>query len=158
MARATAALASDGVLRDVRVTREAPDQSSSVRWVDAASAARLRRDMREIVKTGSGRMLAGHRVAIAGKTGTAEVDDARSHSWFVGFAPYAETPARIAFAVLVENAGYGGRIAAPLAGEIVTAAAARGLLRPPGKAAAERSAPRSATRQRQEAHDRHDDD
>jgi hypothetical protein len=32
--------------------------------------------------------------------------------------------------VIVENAGYGGRIAAPLAGEIVSAAEARGLLKP----------------------------
>jgi hypothetical protein len=35
----------------------------------------------------------------------------------------------VAFAVFVVNAGYGGRVAAPLAGEIVTAAAASGLLK-----------------------------
>jgi penicillin-binding protein A len=89
--------------------------------------------MRQVVIAGTGRSLASHPVPIAGKTGTAEVNDKKSHSWFVGFAPYDTTPgnrpARIAFAVVVENAGYGGRIAAPLAGEIVSAAEARGLLK-----------------------------
>ena len=129
MARATAALAVDGILRDVRVTRDPAQKTTEVRWIDSEGAALLRGDMRAVVTSGSGRVLAGHPVAIAGKTGTAEVDDERSHSWFVGFAPYAETPPRIAFAVIVENAGYGGRVAAPLAGEIVSAAQSRGLLR-----------------------------
>ena len=83
--------------------------------------------MREVVTVGTGRSLAGHRVPIAGKTGTAEVNHAASHSWFVGFAPYGS--ARIAFAVILENAGYGGRVAAPLAGDIVAAAEAAGLLK-----------------------------
>jgi cell division protein FtsW (lipid II flippase) len=156
MARATAALASDGMLRDVVVIKPAggapSDTSTSVatggvirvaasqstantrangttRWVDAAGAALLRKDMREVVTSGTGRVLASHPVPIAGKTGTAEVDGQKSHGWFVGFAPYA-TP-RIAFAVVVENGGYGGRVAAPLAGEIVSIAASRGLLAPP---------------------------
>ena len=129
MARATAALAVDGVLRDVRVTRDPAQRTTELRWIDVDGAAQLRRDMRAVVTSGSGRMLAGHPVAIAGKTGTAEVDDERSHSWFVGFAPYGDTPPRIAFAVIVENAGYGGRVAAPLAGEIVSAAQARGMLK-----------------------------
>ncbi len=63
-----------------------------------------------------------------GKTGTAEVTGAKSHSWFVGFAPFGGSR-RIAFAVLIENAGYGGRTAAPIAGEIVTAARELGLFR-----------------------------
>ena len=61
----------------------------------------------------------GNATPIAGKTGTAEVDDGRAHSWFVGFAPFGGAH-RIAFAVIVENAGYGARAAAPVAGEIVT--------------------------------------
>jgi peptidoglycan glycosyltransferase len=66
---------------------------------------------------------------IAGKTGTAEVEGAPSHAWFAGFAPYGPTQGRrIAFAVLIENGGYGGRTAAPLAAEIVRAARELGLL------------------------------
>jgi peptidoglycan glycosyltransferase len=67
-------------------------------------------------------------VAIAGKTGTAQVDNIRSHAWFVGFAPYTRARRQLAFAVIVENGGYGGRVAAPLAGEIVSAAQTLGLI------------------------------
>jgi peptidoglycan glycosyltransferase len=74
-------------------------------------------------------VLAGGAIAVAGKTGTAELNDAPSHSWFVGFAPYATHGRRIAFAVIVENAGYGGRVAAPLAGDVVAAAQAAGVIR-----------------------------
>ena len=69
-----------------------------------------------------------NRVAIAGKTGTAEVANGAS-PWFVGFAPSSDAGHRIAFAVLVENAGYGGRTAAPIAGEVVMAAQESGLIR-----------------------------
>jgi peptidoglycan glycosyltransferase len=50
-----------------------------------------------------------------------------SHSWFVGFAPFGGSGRRIAFAVIVENAGYGARTAAPIAGDIVAAAQQSGL-------------------------------
>ena len=50
--------------------------------------ATLVRYMREAVTAGTGRTLAANATAIAGKTGTAEVDDGRAHSWFAGFAPY----------------------------------------------------------------------
>lgn len=50
----------------------------------------------------------------AGKTGTAQNPHGKDHSWFVGFAP-VDNP-RIAVAVLVENVGYGGSFAAPIAG------------------------------------------
>jgi peptidoglycan glycosyltransferase len=128
MARVAAALATDGMLREVRVADDAAT-GEELRWISESGAARIRRDMREVVTAGTGRALAGHTVAIGGKTGTAEVDHAPSHAWFVGFAPYSSEPARIAFAVIVENGGYGGRVAAPLAGDIVSAAQARGLLK-----------------------------
>ena len=128
MARATAALASDGVLREVQVVpRGQAAQAADVQWISESGAGQLRQDMRAVVTSGTGRALAGHQVAIAGKTGTAEVDRAPSHAWFVGFAPFDEP--RIAFAVVLENAGYGGRVAAPLAGDIVTAAQERGLFK-----------------------------
>ena len=129
MANVVAALASNGELRNVRVTtRPATETVPGLRWISAEGAAMLRGYMREVVTGGTGRMLAGHSVAIAGKTGTAQVDNDKSHSWFVGFAPYVRVRRQIAFAVVVENAGYGGRVAAPLAGDIVSAAQAVGLL------------------------------
>ena len=93
------------------------------------AAATLGRYLRDAVLTGTGRSLRGHPWRIAGKTGTAEVHGAQSHAWFVGYAPYGPAEKRVAFAVLIENAGYGGAAAAPAAGEIVTAAAASGLVK-----------------------------
>jgi cell division protein FtsI/penicillin-binding protein 2 len=55
------------------------------------------------------------------------VGDGAAHSWFAGFAPYGGAARRIAFAVIVENAGYGAHEAAPIAGEVVTAAREIGL-------------------------------
>jgi peptidoglycan glycosyltransferase len=128
MARAVAAIAGNGVIHEAHIVQpEAKITATNRPWLRAGDAAFLRSAMREAVTSGTGRVLASHPVAIAGKTGTAEVQGAPSHSWFVGFAP-ADSP-RIAFAVVVENAGYGGRVAAPLAGDIVSAARATGVMR-----------------------------
>ena len=69
---------------------------------------------------------------IAGKTGTAQVFSVRQdqvykrmkvtaklkdHAWFVAFAP-AEAP-RIAIAVIAENGGHGGSVAAPMAKAVI---------------------------------------
>lgn len=48
---------------------------------------------------------------VAGKTGTAENETGRDHSWYVGYAP-AESP-RIVVAVVVEQGGQGANAAAP---------------------------------------------
>jgi len=53
-------------------------------------------------------------VIVAGKTGTAENPHGKAHAWFIGYAP-AEHP-KIAICVLVENAGFGGAVSAPIAG------------------------------------------
>jgi penicillin-binding protein 2 len=56
-------------------------------------------------------------LSAAGKTGTAQNPHGEDHAWFVGYAP-ADTP-KVAVAVLVENAGFGGTIAAPIAGYVM---------------------------------------
>jgi penicillin-binding protein 2 len=54
-----------------------------------------------------------------GKTGSAQNRrEALTHSWFVGVAPM-DSP-KIAIAVVVEQAGHGGSVAAPIAKEIVS--------------------------------------
>ena len=60
--------------------------------------------------------------------GTATVLDengnkAEPHGWFIAFAP-ADDP-QIAVAVIVENAGYGGQVAAPVAAAMINVALGR---------------------------------
>ena len=53
---------------------------------------------------------------IAGKTGTAEVQGKADSAWFVGFGPVKpQEPPRYVFSVLLEESGFGGRLAAPVA-------------------------------------------
>nr|HID12356.1 penicillin-binding protein 2 [Anaerolineae bacterium] len=64
---------------------------------------------------------AGLSIPVAGKTGTAEVGgpDTMPHSWFAAYAP-ADSP-EIAIVVMVENAGEGSTVAAPLVRQVVEA-------------------------------------
>ena len=126
MARIAAAIAGDGAIRDVRLELDAP-AASRHEFLPPEIARTLAAYMREVVLQGTGRRLRDSPIAIAGKTGTAEIDGAPSHSWFIGFAPYGPAARRVAVAVILENAGYGGTGAAPAAGEILAAAAAYGL-------------------------------
>ena len=81
---------------------------------------------KEVIKTVRSMMIdvvnspggTGHRarlsdIVVAGKTGTAQNPHGEDHAWFVAYAP-AENP-RIAIAVIVENGGSGGSVAAPIA-------------------------------------------
>jgi penicillin-binding protein 2 len=52
-------------------------------------------------------------ILMCGKTGTVQNNRGKNHSVFIGFAP-RENP-KIAIAVIVENGGYGGAYAAPIA-------------------------------------------
>ncbi|GAA4348627.1 penicillin-binding protein 2 [Hymenobacter saemangeumensis] len=52
-------------------------------------------------------------ISVAGKTGTVQNDEGDDHATFAGFAP--ATAPRIVVAVYIENAGFGGLSAAPLA-------------------------------------------
>ena len=86
--------------------------------------------MRRVVTEGTARQaMAGTPVSMAGKTGTAQLDQGLPHSWFAGFAPYdGDAAPRLAFAVMVEHGGYGARVAAPIAREVMEAAAGLGLM------------------------------
>jgi peptidoglycan glycosyltransferase len=98
----------------------------------AERAQRIAESMRRVVLRGTARSLTATLGPdggnIAGKTGTAEIAGAASHAWFVGFAPASGSGRRIAFAVLIENGGYGGEAAVPLAGAIVTEARTIGVI------------------------------
>ncbi len=58
---------------------------------------------------------------LCAKTGTAEVGkDKRPHSWFVGYMDREDFP--LAFVVVVENGGSGGKVAGPVAARVLRAA------------------------------------
>lgn len=80
----------------------------------AAEAQMLSHLLRQVVEIGTGSAMRGAAYSVAGKTGSAEFETGKeTHSWFVGYAP-AENP-KIAISVIVEEAGSGGRVAAPIA-------------------------------------------
>lgn len=56
-------------------------------------------------------------VISGGKTGTAENPHGKDHAWYIGFAPF-DNP-KIAVCVMLENSGFGGTKAAPLAGMVM---------------------------------------
>jgi cell division protein FtsW (lipid II flippase)/cell division protein FtsI/penicillin-binding protein 2 len=94
---------------------------------DPATAAMVRQLMIGVVQSGSGTRARISGVTIAGKTGTAEVGKTVApDAWFIAFEPAAAgaTP-RIAVAVVLENAGVGGAVAAPVARQVLLAGLGR---------------------------------
>lgn len=81
----------------------------------------VRQGMEEAVNAPGGTALSARLegITVCGKTGTAQNPHGQDHAWFIGFAP-RENP-RIAFCVMVENAGFGGAVAAPIARQLLRA-------------------------------------
>ena len=130
MARVAAAIAAGGRMPQGRWIGDASNSRTDPprEVLPQAQADFLAAAMRRVVTEGTARhVMAGETVGIAGKTGTAQLDEGMPHAWFTGFAPFGGTR-RLAFAVLVEHGGYGGRVAAPIAREIVQAAKQMGLM------------------------------
>lgn len=73
--------------------------------------------MRRAILYGTGHRANTAGISICGKTGTSQNPHGDDHSVFFAFAP-RENPV-IAIAVYVENAGFGGDIAAPIAGLVI---------------------------------------
>lgn len=132
MARVAATVANGGAMPEGRwITDETNSRTLAAAPVLTADAAQtLGKFMREVVTGGTGRRAATAGAPMAGKTGTAELADAPSHAWFIGFAPYGGSGRKIAVSVLVENGVYGGTAAAPAAADIVSAAVKLGLIQP----------------------------
>jgi penicillin-binding protein 2 len=92
--------------------------------VASAHLDAIRNGMLKVTQPGgtAGHLFTDLPIAVAGKTGTVEMD-ARlgrdDHGWFVGYAPFAEP--QVAVAVIVEEGGGGSRAAAPVAKKILQA-------------------------------------
>ncbi len=81
----------------------------------------LRKAMLEVVigDHGTGHAALPDSILVAGKTGTAETPGKiEDHAWFVFFAPYDDP--QIAGAIIVERAGHGGSVAAPIARQLIS--------------------------------------
>ena len=125
LARFTAAVANGGTLHPPHLVRElvhaetgevlrprlpAPETIA----VDPHYVEVVREGMRRVMVSGTGRASQIPGVTSGGKTGTSQAGAGRrDHAVFIMFAPY-ENP-EIAIAVMVENAGFGGTVAAPIA-------------------------------------------
>jgi cell division protein FtsI/penicillin-binding protein 2/cell division protein FtsW (lipid II flippase) len=133
MARVAATVANAGRMPQGRwVSGHGNNREDAPREIlPAEQAAVVAGAMRMVVTGGTGRgAMQGAEIPVAGKTGTAQLgkDAGDPHSWFAGFAPYGGTGHRIAFAVVVENGGYGAKAAAPIARKLVDAAHELGII------------------------------
>ena len=135
MARLAGAVANEGKMMQSRYTTSLTDPSGREKKQAFApsllaqsmkphTAAILCELMRGVVTDGTARGVFDSSVRVAGKTGTAQNRqfDNEPHSWFIGFAPYASaqgTPPKYAFACIVENGGYGKRVAAVICRDLL---------------------------------------
>ncbi len=127
MALICSAIANDGNMMRPYLVDSITKNNTTIRYVSPKVIGRaissecadyIEEQMIEVVKNGTGRRAAIGGVAVAGKTGTAENERDKDHSWFVGYAPI-EDP-QIAIAVILENDGRsGGDSAAPIAGSVM---------------------------------------
>ena len=129
MAMVAAAVGNKGSLMRPRLVEKVVDKDGRVsdriepeeqdRVISEKSAGELAQMMANVVEEGTGTSAALSGIDVAGKTGTAEVDNATSNqAWFIAFAP-VENP-RMAIAVTVERtSGQGGTVAAPIAKQVL---------------------------------------
>ena len=117
LALVAAAVRSGSWRPPVLVTDPAPQGTAQPQPLDASRVSVLQGLMAKVVASGTASS-AGLPPGTSGKTGTAEFGTANppeTHAWFVGFR------GDLAFAVLVEGGGVGGRVAAPIAAKFLTA-------------------------------------
>jgi cell division protein FtsI/penicillin-binding protein 2 len=113
-----AAAVQDGHWRPPVLLPDHARASTGPTAVDGRALRALRRMMRAAVTDGTARALSDVAGTVVAKTGTAQFVDAdprRSHAWVVAARD------DVAVAVIVEDAGNGGRVAAPIVARFLTA-------------------------------------
>lgn len=134
MALAAAAVAQRGEIMSPYLIETVKDsmgevlyQGTGKHWLSATTpefSGIIKDGMVGAVRFGTATAAAVPGYQVAGKTGSAQNPHGQTHAWFIGFAP-ADQP-RLAVAVIMENAGSGGSVAAPAAGRLLSAALNRG--------------------------------
>lgn len=119
MMRYVSAIANSGIVCEpsLIMSDEAPEMS---RLLDAQTATKLTQMMNYNAVSHYNAAVNFPGLEICAKTGTAEVGDGTSHSWFTGFLLDSEHP--YAFVVLVEHGGYGITAAGSVANTVLQAA------------------------------------
>jgi len=129
LAAATAAIANRGRVYQPHLVDKIVDSGKNViktiqpqilheNFISQNNIAIIQKGMRQAVTSGSARLLNDLPVAVAAKTGTAQVaGQANYNSWASVFAPY-DNP-QIVLIVLVEDAGEGYEVAIPVAKEVL---------------------------------------
>lgn len=120
MARYTAAIANGGYLVTPYISGDPPPRQR-IDGISPKTFDLVRKSMLRVVasNTGTGRRARVDGVAVAAKTGTAQVPSGEDDAWMVAFAPY-EDPA-IVIAAVVEGGGSGGERVGPVVREVVKA-------------------------------------
>ncbi len=124
----TAITANNGLSYVPHVVKGYLDNSTGniIKYEFPITKTSVKKEVFDIVKEGMFLVVNGNGTAthirsnefkIAGKTGTAQNPHGKDHALFIGFAPY-ENP-KIAIAVVVENVGFGGTHAAPIAKKVI---------------------------------------
>ena len=127
-----AAIANNGIAMNPHVVAQilAPDGTvikttrdrSLGQAVSSTTADLVKQAMLDVVQNGSGSAASIPGVKVAGKTGTAETNNATANSTFIGFAPY-DTPT-LAISVVLEESNEDEATAAAVAGQVLRAALA----------------------------------
>ena len=85
-------------------------------FMNAEDAKKLQKMLRDVVTDGTGHALDTDEYTVAGKTGTAENEKEKAHSWFFGYSNVDDPD--LVVCVVVENTGAGSKYAAPIAKQI----------------------------------------
>ncbi|MCB2290504.1 penicillin-binding protein 2 [Clostridium sp. CS001] len=132
MALVVSTIANDGIMMEPMMVKEILDsKGKSIKKIEPkrleqvitkGNANIMKELMKAVVIEGTGGNATLPGIVVSGKTGTADHNDDPSkqeapHSWFIGFAPY-DSP-QIAIAVIVEEGGVGGGIAAEITRELI---------------------------------------